>query len=115
MALTNLADVERERGCVREAARHYQTAASLPSTEWPTVTPSDWFEAWVAEPRTECVGLATYMCALLLHQALAFDEALPYLQRFGIRWRLAPCVWSAIVTPPSPKGAPLLPRYVGTL
>ena len=74
MALTNLADLERERGCVQAAARYYRTAADLPPAEWAAVTPSDWFQAWVTEPRVECVGLATYMCALLLHQVLTTPD-----------------------------------------
>ena len=53
-----------------------------------------WFAQWVGTPRVDTVGLASYMCALLHQQALAFDDALPYLRRFArVRYHIAPAVW----------------------
>ena len=50
---------------------------------------SAWAAAWVFGPRLECVQVASYMIALLLHQSGAFDLALPYLRRFrDVRYRL---------------------------
>ena len=53
-------------------------------------------------PRVETVGLASYMSALLHHQALQFDDALPYLRRFArLRYRLSPALWKLASRPPS--------------
>jgi len=110
MAQTNLADLERERGSYERAIELYKSAAALPKSEWPDVVPSQWFSEWITAPRKECVALATYMSLLLLHQTLAFDEALPYMAKFGVRWRLSPAVWRAVSTPPHPEAALPLPR-----
>lgn len=59
MSLTNLADLERERGCRAVAMANYEAAAALPLAEWADAEPADWFTAWVSEPRRECVALAS--------------------------------------------------------
>jgi len=61
-----------------------------------------WCASWVGQPRVESVSLASYMCALLHSQALAFDAALPYLHRFArLRLRLAPSVWRLAANRPT--------------
>jgi hypothetical protein len=42
-----------------------------------------WLKQWVILPRIETVSLASYMMALLYHQSLDFEAALPYLRRFS--------------------------------
>ena len=113
MSLLNLGDLEREHGSLSLAVTHYVSAAALPPVheaggelsgeeeddageEMPT-----WFDQWVSMPRVEAVALASYMCALLHHQSLAFDRALPYLRRFSrLRYRLAPALWRLACTRP---------------
>ena len=121
MALLNLGDLEREHGSLDIAVRHYAAAAALPpiddddeeengeSSEGDDDDEDEdeedeggWLSQWVAAPRVETVGLASYMSALLHHQALQFDEALPYLRRFArLRYRLSPALWKLASRPPS--------------
>ena len=69
------------------------------------VTPA-WTLAWVVGPRTEALSVASYMCALLHHQALRPEAALPYIRRFHrVRYRLAPAVWKLAARAPLPEGS----------
>ena len=92
MAHLNLGDLERDHGSRARALAHYTAAAALPPVDTRGAAP--WVSEWVAEPRQDSVGLASYMCAVLHHQSLTLDAALPYLCRFpALRYRLSSAVW----------------------
>ena len=97
MALVNLGDLERKRGDAARALAYYERAAALPPV--PSHPHSTYHSTWVGTPRAECVAMASAMCALLLHQSNRFESALPYLARFGARFRIAPGVWQLVNGP----------------
>jgi hypothetical protein len=107
MACINLGDLERAHGCCEMALSLYERAAALQPCR--RVQESEWFDAWVMDPRIECVSTASEMCVLLLHQLGQFDRALPYLRRFGSRFRVAPHVWRLVNDPAQAQNEQTLP------
>ena len=104
MALVKLGDIAHGDGCARDAFAYYEAAARLPPLG--DVPDAAWCAAWVEEPRRESVRIGSYMCALLLEQALRPEDALAYVRRFrGVRHRLAPNVWRLVAGVPPLAGA----------
>ena len=111
-ALSKLGDLELHHGCLGRAMELYDAAARLPPIPSAlAVAPAavlaaapecddgtaDWHAAWLEQPRAEAVGQASYMLSLLLHLSGRCDEAVPHLRRLGVRLRLSPGVWAAVV------------------
>ena len=91
MAMTNLGNLERNHGDNEVALNIYMTCATLPIHQ----SDVEWEEWWVVGPRRQCVSYCAYMSALLLHQHGRYQDAVPFLQRFGFSQRLSPSVWQA--------------------
>mmetsp|Transcript_69 Transcript_69/g.234 ORF Transcript_69/g.234 Transcript_69/m.234 type:complete len:633 (-) Transcript_69:79-1977(-) len=55
-----------------------------------------WIEHWVDAPVESCAEQAAYLLALMHHQWGDFDEAIPYLQKYPVKWRIGPEVWKCV-------------------
>ena len=66
---------------------------------------NEWAEAWILEPRRQCVPLAAMYAALLLSQLGRHEQAVPTLRRFGFTRALAPSVWACARRPPRQASA----------
>ena len=103
-ALCGLADIELQHGCFQKARLLYEATVALPPD---APSAASWHASMVKEPRNVAVANASYTLALLLHLIGRSDEAVPHLQRLGMRYRLSPSVWAAVATARAP--APPMP------
>jgi len=97
LALVSLGHLRRSRGDHTGAVKLYKRAAELPVVKKPRAT---WVEDFVMEDRERCVPIASYSLAHLLTRMQRHKEAVPVLQRFGVKYRIAPPVWAAVKRPP---------------
>ena len=106
LAKINLANIEREWGDEDEAVRHYKDVLRIckradeqendgSSPEETEASINEWREELVDGPRRVVNAMAHYLLAGMLHQRLAFDEALTHINAFGFRYRLSPALWTA--------------------
>ena len=107
-ALCGLADIELQHGCFQKARLLYETAVTLPPD---APCAASWHATMVEEPRSAAVAAASYTLALVLHLMDRCDDAVPHLQRLGMRYRLSPAVWAAVAAaqasaPPVPLPPP---------
>ena len=109
-ACCRLADLELQHGSLERANFLYATAAALPPCSKQSAA---WYAELCATLRVDAVASASYMLALLHHRTGSFAEAVPHLKRLGVRHRLSPTVWRAVVAAPAPT-PPLRPSVPAT-
>ena len=105
-AAMSLALLERDCGHAERALELWTAVAALEAAAAAEEEGEEadeanaWAEAWIFEPRRQCVPLAAMHAALLLSQLGRHEEAAPTLHRFGFTRALAPSVWACARTPP---------------
>jgi homospermidine synthase len=97
-ACCKLADLELHHGSHERAVLLYEEVSALPPCTSSSRGRQEaaWYLEYVVKARAQAVGVASYMLALLLHLTGRCAEAVPHLQRLGVRLRLSPQVWAAI-------------------
>jgi uncharacterized membrane protein YgcG len=106
IAQLNLANLEREHGNVVRALELYTQIAASHLQKNDSFQDSEEMQMWYHGPRENCITEASYYCALILHQRGEAAEALPYLRRFGFKYRISPQVWEAARVQLSPAAKP---------
>ena len=108
-AAMSLALLERDCGHADRALELWTAVAALEADEDDDEDDdeeaNEWAEAWILEPRRQCVPLAAMYAALLLSQLGRHEQAVPTLRRFGFTRALAPSVWACARTPPRQASA----------
>ena len=107
-ACCKLADLELHHGSHERAVLLYDEVSALPPCTSSSRGRQEaaWYLEYVVKARAQAVGVASYMLALLLHLTGRCAEAVPHLQRLGVRLRLSPQVWAAIAQRPTARMAP---------
>ena len=107
-ACCKLADLELHHGSHERAVLLYEAVSALPPCTSSSRGRQEaaWYLEYVVKARAQAVGVASYMLALLLHLTGRCAEAVPHLQRLGVRLRLSPQVWAAIAQRPTARMAP---------
>ncbi|GBG28255.1 Hypothetical Protein FCC1311_044782 [Hondaea fermentalgiana] len=109
MARLNLGNIEREHGNPEVAISLYSKIAEQ-EQEWASqrneftaksdadaqAAQDSWISNWLEHPLRSCGQQAAYLIALMHHQWGRYDAAVPYLQKYPVKWRIGPAVWKCV-------------------